>query len=354
MLSLRRRTARRPHGVLPGLRCPRKRTVEPDAQAESPTPRPAEVPTTTRRNARVTGPATAPVELPNPSPIEPAPPAGADVLHPEPAEDLPPIYAEVSTQLLANAPTQAPVDDSPSEHEVAPSTPPDAEPFPDQITGRSPRVQDDRPPPAVAYRPPPPPLTYRPQPSAYVDGPPKTLMPLSTKNGPATTSLFFIILSLLGFAAARWWLTFASPAFLQLVNLISMALLVMAFVLAIAGLVVAVARPTKKRASVFALVVSSLLILGVVVLFALGLVAATPLDGAEVETTIEGWYLSDSGAVVTVACPVEPPSTDGSVFVCSATHDSGLVDVVEVTVQGDGVHLAGPHPVSASADILAS
>ena len=117
-------------------------------------------------------------------------------------------------------------------------------------------------------------------------------------------------------------------------NLVSIALLVVAFILAIVGVVVAVGRPTTKAAPVFALVISSLLLIGVFVLFALSLVAA-PVDGDAVESAIEAGYLTDSGTVVTVDCPVDPPSTDGSVFLCSATNDAGIVDVVEVRVQGD-------------------
>ena len=153
----------------------------------------------------------------------------------------------------------------PSEH--------DAEPFPDQITGRGRRFEDDRPLPPVTYRPPPPSAGYRPHPGAYVDGRRATLMPLP-KNGPAKASLILIVSSLISAASAFWWLASANPALADLVNLVSIALLVAAFILAIVGVVVAVGRPTKMGLSVFALVASSFLLIGVVVLIGRGLALA--------------------------------------------------------------------------------
>ncbi len=38
---------------------------------------------------------------------------------------------------------------------------------------------------------------------------------------------------------------------------------------------------------------------------------------------------------MTVDCPVEPPSANGSTFLCSARNETGTVDVVEVRVQGE-------------------
>ncbi len=112
-------------------------------------------------------------------------------------------------------------------------------------------------------------------------------MPLPSRNGAAKASLILILISLLGGIAAFWWLTGANTTLVQVVNLVTVALLVAAFILAIVGLVVAVTRPTRKGESVFALIMSSLLLIGVIVLFGLGLVAAGPVDVATVESTIE-------------------------------------------------------------------
>jgi hypothetical protein len=216
----------------------------------------------------------------------------------------------------------------------SPTAQPERERFPDQITGGRPRGNDDRPPPAVSYRPPPAAITYRPHPGEYAARPPATLMPLSSRNGPAKASLLLILLGVLGSAAARWLID-ASDAFVELVNLISTALLVAAFILAIAGLFIAVSRPTKKSAAVIALVSSSLLLLGIVVLYALRIAAGSSVASEAVEADIAGWYLSTSGAIVTVDCPVDPPTADGATFLCSATHGAGNVEVVQVTVQGE-------------------
>jgi hypothetical protein len=98
-------------------------------------------------------------------------------------------------------------------------------------------------------------------------------MAVLSKNGPAKASLILILISLLGGVAVFWWLAGAIPALVGLVNLINVAILVAALILAIAGLFLAVTRPTKKRESVFALVMSSVLLIGVAVLFALRVVA---------------------------------------------------------------------------------
>ena len=85
--------------------------------------------------------------------------------------------------------------------------------------------------------------------------------------------MVLILICLLGGIASYWFLGRANPPLAGLVNLAIMALLLSAFVLAIVGVVIAVSRPTKKRESVFALVVSSLLITGVIALFALRLIS---------------------------------------------------------------------------------
>jgi hypothetical protein len=150
----------------------------------------------------------------------------------------------------------------------APAAVPDPEPFPDQILDRAPRAFVDRPLPPVTYRPPPgsPSNTMR-----------TTFIPAESKNGPAKASLILILISLLGGVAVFWWLSGANPALIGLVNLINVSILLAAFILAIISLVIAVQRPTRKREPVFALVMSSLLIIGMIVLFAIRVVVAVPL-----------------------------------------------------------------------------
>jgi hypothetical protein len=207
--------------------------------------------------------------------------------------------------------------------------------FPDQIIGVGRLAARDRPPTPLTYRPAaPPPMSTDPLPGAYVTGVSKHLMPLSSKNGPAKASLLFILLGVLVGAAIYWWVTAANPSLAQTLILVVIGLFGFAFILSVAGLVISVTRPTTKVWSVIALLLSSLLTFGVVILYGLGLVASSPLDVTQVESTIQAWYLSDSGAKVSVVCPVDPPSSDGSQFVCSAAHASGQIDVVQVTVEG--------------------
>ena len=97
-------------------------------------------------------------------------------------------------------------------------------------------------------------------------------MPLQ-KNGPARASLFLILIGLVGLAAVVWGFTDAIPALAPFMNVIILAILGAAFILAITGLAIAITRPTKKGASVFALVISFALLIGVTLLFGLHLVA---------------------------------------------------------------------------------
>ena len=64
------------------------------------------------------------------------------------------------------------------------------------------------------------------------------------------------------------------------VNLVNGAILLLAFILALVSVIVAVNRPTKKREPVFALVVSSSLIIGTIVVFTLRVVAAGLVPGS--------------------------------------------------------------------------
>lgn len=139
-----------------------------------------------------------------------------------------------------------------------------AEAFPDQILDRSMRMKEDRPLP---------PVVYLPQPSGYVRVPQTAFVPVSSANGPAKASMVLILISLLGGVAAYWFVGRSNPALAGLLNMLIVALLFSALGLAVVGLVIAVRRPTKKQESVFALVVSVLLIGGVFALFALRMIS---------------------------------------------------------------------------------
>ncbi|MET0888423.1 MAG: hypothetical protein ABWX92_18460 [Mycetocola sp.] len=139
-----------------------------------------------------------------------------------------------------------------------------ADSFPDQILDRSIRTKEDRPLP---------PVVYLPQPSGYVRVPQSTLVPVTSQNGPAKASMVLILISLLGGAATYWFVSRTNSALAGLLNLLIVAVLLAALGLAVVGLVLAVRRPTKKRESVCALVVSLLLIGGMVALSAMRLIS---------------------------------------------------------------------------------
>lgn len=90
-----------------------------------------------------------------------------------------------------------------------------------------------------------------------------------SKNGPATASLVLILIQLLG-GAALIGIGFAAGTagaqlwqflgVLSILSVVSFLMWVAAFTLAIAGIVIAVRRPTRKRDAVFALVFTSLVI----------------------------------------------------------------------------------------------
>ncbi len=97
-------------------------------------------------------------------------------------------------------------------------------------------------------------------------------MPM-TRNGPATASLVLILLGLVGVAAVVWGLTDTYPSLAQPLRSTILALLGAALILAIASLAIAVTRPTKKGASVLALVLAFLLLFGITLMFGLNPIA---------------------------------------------------------------------------------
>lgn len=83
---------------------------------------------------------------------------------------------------------------------------------------------------------------------------------VTSRNGAAKASLVFLVLALLGAAAVLWLITEPGPRLL--VGGVVALTLVAAFVLGVIGLVAAIRRPTKKSESIFALVASALLLIG--------------------------------------------------------------------------------------------
>lgn len=158
--------------------------------------------------------------------------------------------------------------------------------------------------------------------------------PLTSKNGPAKASLILILLLVLGVSAVVWFFSGQDPALAMLLGLVNIAMVLAAFVLAIVGLFIAVRRPTKKRESIFALVVSSLMLIFLVVRLVLA-VSASTLDTGVLESQIAAWAGQQTSETFQVRCPVEPSAVPGTVFTCSATGDADTAWTVQVTVNAD-------------------
>jgi hypothetical protein len=175
----------------------------------------------------------------------------------------PVVWAEqtaFATAPRTDAVTAAPASDSP----VAP------EKFPDQIVDRGPRSVD-RPPAPVVHRPPASTTTHAPTTRS-------TFIPLPQPNGPAAASLVLALLSVLSAAAVFFWLRTLDPVLADVISLLTLAVLGVAFLLALVGVVLAWRRPTRKAAPILALAVSVLLIGAVAVLFSLRVISiALPL-----------------------------------------------------------------------------
>jgi len=156
--------------------------------------------------------------------------------------------------------------------------------------------------------------------------------PLTSKNGPAKASLILILLLVLGVSAILWFLTGADPVMRLVFGSLNILMVVAAFILAIIGLVIAIRRPTKKRESVFALVVSSIFL---VLIGGTMIVNANQLDVPALESQIGTWATAQTGEAVVVTCPPNPSSSVGDVFSCTATGASGSSFVINVTMLDD-------------------
>lgn len=158
--------------------------------------------------------------------------------------------------------------------------------------------------------------------------------PLTSKNGPAKASLILILLLVLGVGAVVWFMSGQDPTLAMLLGFVNIAMVLAAFVLAIVGLVIAVRRPTKKRESIFALVLSSLMLTFLVVRLVLA-VSVSALDAGVLESQIAAWAGQQASETFQVRCPAEPSAVPGTVFTCTATGDAGTAWTVQVTVNAD-------------------
>ena len=158
--------------------------------------------------------------------------------------------------------------------------------------------------------------------------------PLTSKNGPAKASLILILLLVLGVGAVVWFISGQDPALAMLLGFVNIAMVLAAFVLAIVGLVIAVGRPTKKRESIFALAVSSLMLILLVARLVLAL-SASVLDATVLESQIAAWAGEQTGETFKVDCPAEPSAAAGTAFNCAATGDAGTAWTIQVTVNAD-------------------
>ncbi len=113
------------------------------------------------------------------------------------------------------------------------------------------------------------PLVYAPQSSRYTGDQPVIVDP-SAGNGLASTSVALIAASAVCGVVA-YFIRPSSEMVADVAWTLAAAFVVAAFILAVAGLAVAVQRPTRKGWAVVALVVSSLLLLGLIGLLALPL-----------------------------------------------------------------------------------
>lgn len=200
------------------------------------------------------------------APAPPAPMTRAERRSATASAPPPPVVWAEQTA-FATAPRTDAVTAAPASASPAPQ-----EKFPDQIVDRGPRTVD-RPPLPVTYRPPAATMTHAHAPTTR-----STFIPLPQPNGPAAASLVLALLSVLSAAAVFFWLRTLDPVLADVISLLTLAVLGVAFLLALVGVVLAWRRPTRKAAPILALAVSVLLIGAVAVLFSLRVISiALPL-----------------------------------------------------------------------------
>lgn len=81
-----------------------------------------------------------------------------------------------------------------------------------------------------------------------------------SRNGAARAARILVLLSVLGVTGVRWLVSGGDPFIGAGLGLLTIAMVLAAFILSVVGLVIAIRRPTRKGEAVFALVGSALLI----------------------------------------------------------------------------------------------
>lgn len=84
----------------------------------------------------------------------------------------------------------------------------------------------------------------------------------TARNGAAAAALVLLGVAALGIAATLWLAAGPAPALVA--GAVIAVILVLAFVLGVVGLVTAIRRATKKGASLFALIASTVMLMGLI------------------------------------------------------------------------------------------
>lgn len=150
--------------------------------------------------------------------------------------------AAPSASVVPQSPPWSPV---PTPGALAAAAPKPAEEMPDQIAPRRAISADDRPPS---------PVVYQPVSSSYVGEVRPPFPEAAPRNVPALASVVLIVLAVAGGIAVVVWLAAWDAATAGMVGLVSVALAVGAFFLAVGGLIIAAQRRTRRVLPVVALV----------------------------------------------------------------------------------------------------
>lgn len=151
----------------------------------------------------------------------------------------------------------------------------------------------------------------------------------TSRNGAANTGLVLLVIAGLAIVAGAWLSPGMAPASATVLTFAQIALAAGAFVLSLVGLVVAVARGSRKSGAVVGLVLSGIVVGFLVV--RLAAVGGSP-DAGALEDDIAAWAQAETGQMTRVECPSDAPKSAGAIFACQATDEAGAVRLITVTV----------------------
>lgn len=101
-------------------------------------------------------------------------------------------------------------------------------------------------------------------PAAYARGPASAVTfsdhSSSPRNGISTAAMLLVVLTALALAAGFWLTGSLDPSTVAVLTVVTRLLVTLAFVMAIAALVIAIQRPTRKTLAIVAVVASSVLL----------------------------------------------------------------------------------------------